>query len=105
MLIYKGMNVFPTAILDLIIERFAGRVAPLVRIWKEHAGQVRFDDPIAVDTEAVAGFDPAQSAGLAEAIEHEVRSRLQVRVAVRVLAEGSLPRNAYKNSLLAVRGT
>lgn len=105
MLIYKGMNVFPTAIRDLIIERFAGRVAPLVRIWKEHAGQVRFDDPIAVDTEAVAGFDPAQSAGLADAIEREVRSQLQVRVAVRVLAEGSLPRNAYKTSLLAVRGT
>lgn len=104
MLIYKGMNVFPTAIRDLIVERFAGRVAPFVRIWKEYAGQVRFDDPIAVDTEAVAGFDPEEFAGLAEAIEREIRSQLQVRVAARVLVAGSLPRSAYKNSLLAVRG-
>jgi len=103
MLIYKGMNVFPTAIRDLIVDRFSGSVEPLVRIWKEHAGQVRFDDPIAVDVELVPEFDASQRAGLAEAIEREVRSRLQVRVAVRVLDVGGLPRNAYKNSLLAVR--
>ncbi len=103
MLIYKGMNVFPTAIRDLIVERFAGCAAPLVRIWKERAGQVRFDDPIAIDAEAVAGLDPAQSAALAKEIEGEIRSQLQVRVTVRVLAAGSLPRSAYKNSLLAVR--
>lgn len=33
----------------------------------------------------------------------EVRAQLQVRVAITVLESGSLPRSAYKNSLLAVR--
>ena len=32
MLIYKGMNVFPTAIRDLVVERFAGRIEPMQRM-------------------------------------------------------------------------
>jgi phenylacetate-CoA ligase/benzoylacetate-CoA ligase len=103
MLIYKGMNVFPTAIRDLVLQRFAGEVEPLMRIWKEYPGQVRFDEPIAVDVEATAGLEPARHAGLAQAIEAEVRSQLQVRVRVAVHGAGSLPRSVYKNALLAVR--
>lgn len=103
MLIYKGMNVFPTSIRDLIAKRFAGSVEPMLRIWKDSKDQVRFDDAIAVDVEAASGFDMTQASGLAQAIEREVRAQLQVRVAVTVLEMGSLPRSAYKNSLLAVR--
>jgi phenylacetate-CoA ligase/benzoylacetate-CoA ligase len=103
MLIYKGMNVFPTAIRDLVATRFAGRVEPLLRLWKERRDQVRFDDPIAVDIEATAGVEAAQFAALGRAIEDAVRAQLQVRIAVTVLAAGALPRSAYKNSLLAVR--
>ena len=47
MLIYKGMNVFPTAIRDFVAQRFAGQVEPLLRIVKDHKDQVRFDHPIA----------------------------------------------------------
>ena len=43
MLIYKGMNVFPTAIRDLVVERFAGRIEPMLRLWKTRRDQVRFD--------------------------------------------------------------
>lgn len=102
MLIYKGMNVFPTALRDLVASRFAGRAEPVVRIWKDTKDQVRFDDPIAMDVEAAADLPAAAFAGLAEAIEAEVRSQLQVRVRVTVLPAGELPRSAYKNSLLAV---
>ncbi len=105
MLIYKGMNVFPQAVRELVMERFAGRVGPLMRMWREQAGQVRFDAPIAVDVEAVdAGVDADRTAALAREIEAAVRDQLQVRIAVTVLAEGSLPRGVYKNALLAVRG-
>ena len=104
MLIYKGMNVFPTAVRDLVATKFAGRVEPMLRLWKERADQVRFDSPIAVDVEAAPGFEMMQAHALAEAIELEVRAQLQVRVAVSVLAPGSLPRSAYKNALVAVRG-
>lgn len=104
MLIYKGMNVFPTSVRDLISERFVGRVEPMLRIWKERRDQVRFDDPIPVDVEMSPGMDKSAHPSLARDIEQEVRTQLQVRVAITVLDSGSLPRSAYKNSLLAVRG-
>ncbi len=103
MLIYKGMNVFPSAIRDLVAEQFAGRAAPLVRVWKETREQVRFDDPIAVDVEAVGDMPETAQAALAKEIEAAIRSRLQVRVAVTVLPAGGLPRSVYKNSLIAIR--
>ena len=104
MLIYKGMNVFPTSIRDLVSKHFAGQVEPMLRIWKERKDQVRFDDPIPVDVEAAPGLDKAVYAGLVQKIEHEVRNQLQVRIVVTLLDSGSLPRSVYKNSLLAVRG-
>ncbi len=105
MLIYKGMNVFPTSIRDLISERFAGQVEPMLRIWKEQRDQVRFDDPIPVDVEISPGLETSTYSNLAREIEKEVRMQLQVRVAITVLGRGSLPRGAYKNSLVVVRGT
>lgn len=103
MLIYKGMNVFPAALRDLIVEGFGGRVEPQVRVWKERRDQVRFDDPIAIDVEASPAGASEDPANLAAAIEAEIRRRLQVRVRVTVLAPGSLPRSVYKNALTAVR--
>jgi phenylacetate-coenzyme A ligase PaaK-like adenylate-forming protein len=103
MLIYKGMNVFPTAIRDLVVDRFAGKIEPLLRLWKARRDQVRFDDPIAVDVEASAALDDAARMVLARAIEDAVRAQLQVRIAVTVLDRGGLPRSVYKNALVAVR--
>ena len=103
MLIYKGMNVFPTAIRDLVVDRFAGRIEPLLRLWKTRRDQVRFDDAIEVDVEASAALDDAARAALAREIEDAVRSQLQVRIAVTVLERGGLPRGVYKNALVAVR--
>ncbi|HSC64180.1 MAG TPA: AMP-binding protein [Caldimonas sp.] len=102
MLIYKGMNVFPTAVRDLVVDRFAGRVEPMLRLWKESAGQVRFDDAIALDVESSAPLDEPQRAELAHEIEAAVRAQLQVRVAVTVLDRGGLPRGVYKNAIVAV---
>lgn len=104
MLIYKGMNVFPTALRDLVASRFAGQVEPMLRIWKERKDQVRFDVPIAIDVEASPGLAADQHAGLGQAIETEIRNQMQVRVRITVLQPGALPQSAYKNSLLAVRG-
>jgi phenylacetate-CoA ligase/benzoylacetate-CoA ligase len=103
MLIYKGMNVFPTAVRDLVGDRFAGRAAPLLRIWKERADQVRFDDPLPVEVEAAQPLDDAQRAALAREIEDAARAQLQVRLAVTIVAPGALPRSSYKQSLVAVR--
>ena len=103
MLIYRAMNVFPTAIRDLIAAQFAGQVEPLIRIFKERADQVRFDEPIPLQVEAASAFDLRGAAALAGAIEQAVRVQLQVRVTVTVLASGTLPKSAYKNPLTALR--
>ncbi|MBW3656721.1 MAG: phenylacetate--CoA ligase family protein, partial [Gemmatimonadetes bacterium] len=103
MLIYKGMNVFPSAVRDLVGERFAGRATPLLRIWKERADQVQFDDPVPVEVEAAAPMGDAQRAALAREIEAAARAQLQVRLAVTVASPGTLPRSSYKQSLVAVR--
>ncbi|HZV93128.1 MAG TPA: hypothetical protein VFF72_07920, partial [Caldimonas sp.] len=103
MLIYKAMNVFPTAIRDLVASSFAGRVEPTLRIWKERKEQVRFDEPLPVDVEAAPAVAAQAYEALAAEIEARVRAQLQVRVAVRVLGPGALPRSVYKSSLFAVR--
>lgn len=105
MLIFKGMNVFPSAIRDLVVSRFAGRVEPVLRILKDHPDQVRFDDPIPVEVESAATLDAAPRDALARDIEAAVRSQLQVRVAVTVLPPNTLPRGTYKNALVVVKGT
>ncbi|MBU2407348.1 MAG: phenylacetate--CoA ligase family protein [Gammaproteobacteria bacterium] len=104
MLIYRGMNVFPTAIRDVLVKDSQGRLDPAVRIWKESAQQVRFEEAIQVDAEAVSGVPADAYAALARELEAQVRAQLQVRIALSVLPPGSLPRSVYKNSLLAVRG-
>ncbi len=104
MLIYRGMNVFPTAVRDLILKGFSGQLEPMIRIWKDHKAQVRFDEPLAVDVEAQSNFDWSQAAPLAADIEHAVRAQLQIRISVTVLRSGELPRGVYKNAILAVRG-
>jgi phenylacetate-coenzyme A ligase PaaK-like adenylate-forming protein len=104
MLIYKGMNLFPSALRDLVGQRFAGELEPQVRIWKDAPDQVRFDEAVPLDVEAVPGLPAQRQAALAAELEQVVRAELQVRVAPRVLPAGSLPRGTYKTSLVAVRG-
>ena len=103
MLIYKGMNVFPAAVRDLVASHFAGRAAPLLRIWKDRADQVRFDAPIPMEVEAALTLSDAESASLAVEIETLARTWLQARLAVTIAPPGSLPRSMYKQSFVAVR--
>jgi len=105
MLIYKAMNVFPTAIREVMVDGFADVVEPYMRILKDHPDQVRFDAPIPVEIEASQQLEPAAYEDLATRIADEVRRQLQVRVDVSVVLPGSLPRSAYKTALVHVRGT
>ncbi len=103
MLIYKGMNVFPTAIRDVALDAAGEELEPQLRIWKESTSQVRFDHPIPVEVEARPAVAAERYPALARRIEDAVRSRLQVRVAVTVVAPGTIPRAAYKTALVQVR--
>ncbi|MFI8221445.1 phenylacetate--CoA ligase family protein [Streptomyces sp. NPDC085932] len=99
MLIYKAMNVFPSAIRDVVLDVAAGRVSSRMRVLKHHRDQVRFDSPIPLQVEA-ASMDEAEAAKTL--IESAVRSRLQVRVDVDIVPPGSLPQGQYKNPLVQV---
>ena len=103
MLIYKGMNVFPAAIRDVALTAAGDAVEPYVRVWKDRADQVRFDNPIPVEVEASGSLGGEQYAAVAQRIEGELRGRLQVRAAVTIVAPGTLPRSAYKTPLVHVR--
>lgn len=103
MLIYKAMNVFPSAIRDVVVRGFPGAIEPYLRIWKDHADQVRYDTPIPVDVEAAPGLPAARYPEVARAIERELRVRLQVRSDVTILDPETLPRTTYKTPLLHVR--
>ena len=97
------MNVFPSAISDVVMQRFPGEVEPYLRFWKDHAGQVRYDTPIPVDVEAAPALAAGRYRDVARAIERELRARLQIRADVTILAPGTLPRTTYKTPLLHVR--
>lgn len=103
MLIYKAMNVFPTAIRDVVAQRFTDVTEPYVRVWKDRADQVQFDAPIPIEVEASAGLDRSAYDGVAGRIAHEVRQHLEVQVDVSVVAPGTVPRSAYKTALVHVR--
>jgi len=104
MLIYKGMNVFPSAIRDVAARAGGDRVTTNMRVWRERPDQVRFDLPIPLEVEAAAPLEAAAATALADQIAAEVRKHLQVRVAVTLLEPGSIPRTDYKASLLHTLG-
>jgi phenylacetate-coenzyme A ligase PaaK-like adenylate-forming protein len=103
MLIYKAMNVFPSAIREIVVSAFSDALEPTVRIWKERPGQVRFDGPIPIEVEARPHVDAHTYAAVATRVEDLVRARLQVKASVEVVAPGTLPRSEYKTPLVHVR--
>jgi hypothetical protein len=73
------MNVYPSAIRDVLLSRFSGAVTPYMRTLKQREDQVRFDSPIAFEIERRPELGASQLAVVRAAIETEVRSRLQIR--------------------------
>jgi phenylacetate-CoA ligase/benzoylacetate-CoA ligase len=99
MLIYKGMNVFPTAIRD-VVSAVDGTL-PYVRVVLAEAGQVTFESPIPVRVvlDPAADRDPA---AVADAVADAVRARLNVRVAPQPVALDDIELSAYKSDLVVV---
>jgi hypothetical protein len=103
MLIYKAMNVFPSAIRDVVLREFGRSVTGAMRIRKAHAGQVRFDQAIPLEVDVGDGLEPAVVADLRAGIAEAVRRQLRVRVDVEPVAAGTIPVGASKNPLTYVR--
>lgn len=102
MLIYKAMNVFPTAIREVALASAAGEVHEVVRLRKESATQVRFDTPIPLEIQARRPLDARASQELARRIQDAVRERLRVRIAVEFVPSGTFDIAGDKNSIVYV---
>jgi phenylacetate-CoA ligase len=95
MLIVRGVNVFPTAMRE-VVNRFAPAVSGVISIRPGHKG-VKQDPPLRVVVELSEDVAPAD---LAERIEKEVRAVLVVATRVELVPHGTLPRSEYKSKLL-----
>ncbi len=103
MLIYKAMNVFPSAIRDVIVSYFEPFLTGYVQVVKDYPEQVRFDDAIPVDVELKPGLEDPEK--VKRNMEDRVRDLLTVKVEVTFVEPGTLQRTQYKTPLIRVRGT
>jgi phenylacetate-CoA ligase len=91
MLIVRGVNVFPSAIRE-VVGKFQPRVTGAVVVRPRRRG-VRQDPPLPVLVESA-------HAELAAPIREEIRALLAVTTEVKIVPPGSLPRSEYKSKLL-----
>jgi phenylacetate-CoA ligase len=96
MLIVRGVNVFPSAIRELV-GKFQPKVTGAMMVKPRSRG-VRQDPPLPVDVEVSEGALPDQE--LAAAIQHDIRTILLITAQVRLVAAQSLPRSEYKSKLV-----
>ena len=97
MLIVRGVNVFPTAIRD-VVGAFAPRVSGHILVRPGAAG-VKQEPPLPVTVELARGV--AADEELAEAIRDRLRSVLVVSTNVELVPFGTLQRSEYKAALVA----
>lgn len=96
MLVVRGVNVFPTAIRE-IVARFAPRVSGALLIEPTRQG-FKQTPPLPIKVELADGM--AQQDTLAVEIEKEIRAALIVTTSVELVPFGTLPRSSYKNKLV-----
>ncbi len=99
MLIVRGVNVFPSAVRD-VVGGFAPRVSGHILVRPQSPG-VKQEPPLPVSVELAAGADP--DASLAEAIRERLREVLIVQARVELVPPGSLARSEYKSRLVEVK--
>ncbi len=100
MLIYKGMNVFPSAIRDVISD--VEGVAPRLRILLPEPDQVNFEEPISAEIAREPGTDLSDEE-IAERAVQAVREQLKARIDPRIVDVEDLPAGEYKTALVEHR--
>jgi phenylacetate-CoA ligase len=94
MLIVRGVNVFPSAVREVVNE-FIPAVSGVLSIRPRVKG-FRQDPPLKVVVECAEG-EPG--AGLADRIRARIREKLLFTADVALVPLGSLPRSSYKSHL------
>ena len=96
MLIVRGVNVFPSAVRE-VVSGFAPDVSGNIVVRPRAAG-VKQEPPLPVSVELAQGGAPDDS--LAESIRERLRSVLVVQTDVKLVPWGSLERSDYKSRLV-----
>jgi phenylacetate-CoA ligase len=96
MLIVRGVNVFPSAVRE-VVSGFAPEVSGHILI-KPQAPGVKQEPPLPVSVELAPGA--TADAVLAEAIREKLRNVLVVQTRVDLVPWGSLRRSEYKSKLV-----
>jgi phenylacetate-CoA ligase len=96
MLIVRGVNVFPTAVRE-VVSGFAPAVSGVIAI-RPRAPGVKQAPPLPVVVELAQGQSP--QAGLVEAIVRRIRETLLITAEVELAPWASLPRSDYKSKLV-----
>jgi phenylacetate-CoA ligase len=96
MLIVRGVNVFPTAVRE-VVSGFAPEVSGHILVKPQAAG-VKQEPPLPVSVELARGR--TADAALAEAIRERLRNLLVVQAQVDLVPWGSLERSDYKSNLV-----
>ena len=96
MLIVRGVNVFPSAVRD-VVSGFAQVVSGHVRVRPQSVG-VKQEPPLPVSVELAHNAAPDPT--LADAIREKLRSVLVIQTRVDLVPWGSLARSEYKSELI-----
>ena len=96
MLIVRGVNVFPSAVRE-VVSGFAPEVSGHILV-KPQAPGVKQEPPLPVSVELAQGA--TADAALAEAIRERLRNVLVVKTHVELVPWGSLRRSEYKSKLV-----
>jgi phenylacetate-CoA ligase len=96
MLIVRGVNVFPSAVRE-VVSTFEPQVSGHIVVKPQAAG-VKQEPPLPVRVELARGGDP--NPALAEAIRARLRNVLVVDTRVELVPWGSLRRSEYKSQLV-----
>jgi phenylacetate-CoA ligase len=96
MLIVRGVNVFPSAVRD-VVSGFAPEVSGHVLVRPQSAG-VKQEPPLPVSVELARDATP--DTALANAIRERLRSVLVIQTRVELVPWGSLARSEYKSKLV-----
>jgi phenylacetate-CoA ligase len=96
MLIVRGVNVFPSAVRE-VVAGFAPAVSGNVVVRPRAAG-VKQEPPLPVSVELAPGSPP--DAALAESIRSRVRGVLTVQAEIELVPFGALQRSEYKSRLV-----
>ncbi len=96
MLVVRGVNVFPSAVRD-VVGSFAPAVSGPIRIRPARDG-FRQDPPLKVLVEL--GEGESGTAELADSIRRRIRDTLLVTTDIILVGFGSLPRSDYKSNLV-----